>query len=283
MADLLRKSDDITRDDIRHASRADVLRRYDIQFMDRKTWLKWRKQTMKGQGFHHRTHIGPTHRGKTTTEKQILASEITPDRQAVVLATKPAHRDPVMNKLAHDLRLVEVEDYPPSASARRYHRHRKYNGYLVRPHQTLTDLPGDKKHVRDVLQVAMIDSYANRSGRPVIVVCDEAHKICNIYKLNEEYEAPLMSGLPDCAQSSLIQRGRYMSYLAYDAPEEVIIFKDDDLSNQKRYSEIGGVDPAVILKVTSGLKTYETSEGHTISEFLYIRRAGPRLIIVGTE
>ena len=72
-----------------------------------------------------------------------------------------------------------------------------------------------------------------------------------------------------------------MPYLAYDAPEEIVIFNDPDLSNQKRYSEIGGVDPYVVITITKGLKTYETDKGYTISEFLHIRRAGPRLTVVG--
>lgn len=279
---LLQSSDEVTRDDIRRMSRAEVLRRYDVATMDRRTFRKQRQRDMKGD-FHHRTQLGPTHRGKTTTEFQLLQDDISPDRQAVVLATKPAHRDPVMNKAVQQLNLVEVEDFPPTAASRRYHRSRKKNGYLVRPHQTLIDLSADKAHVREVLQAALLDSYGNARKQPVIVVCDEAHKIVNIYKLKDEYEAPLMSGLPDCAESSLIQRGRWMPYLAYDAPEEVIIFNDPDVSNQRRYSEIGGVDPAVILVITSGLKTYETKDGHTISEFLHIRRAGPRLTIVGID
>src|SRR5215469_9424649 len=279
--DLSYLEDNRTRDDVRNMSRREVMRAYDVAEIDRKTFLKERAKERRGQKFHHRTTLGPTHRGKTTLELQILKSDISPDQQCIILSAKPPHRDPVMNKAAEQLNLVVVEDYPVSAMSKRYHRNRKKNGYVVRPTQTLTNLRADKEHVHEVFSRTMIDAYATKE--PVIVVCDEAHKIYNVYGLREEYEAPLMSGLPDCAESSLIQRGRFMPYLAYDAPDEVIIFKDDDTSNQRRYAEIGGVNPAAIVTIQSGLKTYETKDGHTISEFLHIRRAGPRLTVVGIE
>jgi hypothetical protein len=276
---LLEAHDADTRDSLKRMSRDEIMRRYDVRQIDRQTFLKEWRGERKGSGFHHRTHLGPTHRGKTTTELQILNQEITPDKQGILLSAKPPHRDHVMNGAAEQLNLVVVEDWPPSRAQRKYHKMRDKRGYVVRPHQTLRDLDRDDKHVHEVFKAAMLDGYSGKE--PVIIVCDEAHKIVNNYKLKREYEAPLMSGLPDCAESSLIQRGRFMPYLSYDAPEDVILFHDPDLSNQRRYSEIGGVDPVVILTITQGLKTFETKDGHTISEFLHIRRAGPRLTVVG--
>jgi len=283
LSDLLSSSRDAdTTDDIRRMSRSEVMRNYDVrQEPDRQRWLKeWRREH-KGKPPHHRTYLGPTHRGKTTLEQQVLDTEISPDQQVVLLSAKPAHRDPVMNAAAERLNLIVVEEWPPSAVTRKWHKHKGRRGYVLRPHQTLTDLRRDHEHVRAHFQAAMLDCYASRE--PVIIVHDEAHKIVNNYKLKDEYEAPLMSGLPDNASHSLIQRGRFMPYLSYDAPEDIFIFNDPDLSNQRRYSEIGGVDPRVILTITSGLQTYETEDGHTISEVLHIRRAGPRLTIVGIK
>jgi len=283
MTDLLTsRHDAATPDDIRRMSRAQVMRDYDVRSTDRRTFLQeWRKDH-NGKPPHHRTVLGPTHRGKTTTEIQMLDTEITPDDQVVLLSAKPPHRDPVMNKAAERLNLVVVEDFPPTDLQMRYHRKRGKRGYVVRPRQTLTDLDADHENVRGQFRNAMLYCYAIK-GRKVIIVHDEAHKIVNVYGLKKEYEAPLMSGLPDNASHSLIQRGRFMPYLSYDAPEDVLIFHDPDLSNQRRYSEIGGVDPRVILSITSGLETYETDDGHTISQFLHIRRAGPRLTVVGIE
>lgn len=278
------KEDIRTQAEVRNMSRQEVMRVYDVREMDRKTFLRERKRELKGSGFHHRTTLGPTHRGKTTLELQTLDTEITPDKQAILLSAKPPHRDPVMNGAAKDLNLEVVDSWPPTSFKRRYDKHRKKRGYVVRPEQTLTDLKGDKAHCTEVFRDVLLDSYSRaKSDQPVIVVCDEAHKIYVIYQLKDEYEAILMSGLPDVAESSLIQRGRYMSYLAYDAADEVVIFKDDDVSNQRRYAEIGGVNPTAIVTIQSGLKTYETKDGHTISEFIHIRRAGPRLTVVGIE
>src|ERR1700733_2421568 len=268
-----------TSDDIRRKSRAQIIREFDVRQIDRRSYLdEWRKDH-RDKPPHHRTILGPTHRGKTTTEIQMLDTEITPDDQVVMLSAKPPHRDPVMNGAAEKLNLVVVEEFPPTDIQMRYHRKRGKRGYVVRPHQTMTDLDADYENVRREFRRAMLYCYAIK-GRKVIIVHDEAHKIVNNYKLKQEYEAPLMSGLPDNASHSLIQRGRFMPYLSYDAPEDVIIFHDPDLSNQRRYTEIGGVDPRVFLSITSGLQTYESKDRHTISQFLHIRRAGPRLTIV---
>lgn len=278
---LLNPTDEDTRDSLRRMSRDEIMRKYDVRTRDRKGFLRDWKTEHRGQKPHHRTQLGPTHRGKTTTELQILNEVITPDCQAIILSAKPAQRDPVMSKAAEQLNLVVVQEWPPSRAQQRYHRMRDKRGYVVRPEQNLRDHAWTTRNIRSNFQAAMTDAYATSPKAPRIIVADEAHKVYNTYDLKAEYEAPLMSGLPDCSESSLIQRGRFMTYLAYDAPEDVIIYNDPDLSNQRRYSEIGGVDPYVILAITSGLKTYETKDGHTISEFLHIRRAGPRLTVVG--
>jgi hypothetical protein len=110
---------------------------------------------------------------------------------------------------------------------------------------------------------------------------DEAHLIQNDLGLKREYEAPLMRGAPDCAVWSNIQRGRYISYLAYDMAEHLTLFYDPDMANVRRYAEmIGGVDPSFVAAVVSQLKLYRVRSGGTISEALYIKRSGPELFIV---
>jgi hypothetical protein len=92
-----------------------------------------------------------------------------------------------------------------------------------------------------------------------------------------------MRGAPIVSQWSLLQRDRYVSYHAYNAPEHIFIFYDPDKANVDRYSEIGGVDPKYVHGLVSNLKTYRTQKGTTISETLYIRRSGPELLIVDVE
>lgn len=225
----------------------------------------------------HVTLLGPTQRGKTTLCHQMLARVATPEHKAVLLAGKPPGRDPVMGRAAERLNLRIVEEWPPAW----HYKDRKNNGYVLRPRQTMRDLKADKANVREHFRRAMVGNYSSR--KPVITVCDEAHLIQNEYKLKEEYEAPLMRGAPVNAQWSLIQRGRYMSYLAYDAPEWFLIAYDPDVSNQRRYAEIGGVDPAFVLMVLRQLQTERGNDGRaTVSEFLCIQRSGPELFIVAT-
>jgi hypothetical protein len=79
---------------------------------------------------------------------------------------------------------------------------------------------------------------------------------------------------------TFVQRGRFVSYLCYDAPEHVLIFRDDDRSNQQRYSEISGIDAREVTEITRQLETKRVETGGTISQFLYIRRSGAEMMIV---
>lgn len=229
---------------------------------------------MPGQ---HVTMLGPTQRGKTTLCHQLLNVTVTPDHKCVILAGKPPGRDGTMALAADRLNLRVVEEWPPGWSYRDRHR----NGYVLRPHQSLKNIDVDNENVREQFRKAMLDNYA--SSQPVITVVDEAHHVQNDMKLRKEYEAPLMRGAPVNAQWSLIQRGRYMSYLAYDAPEHFFIFYDPDRSNQARYAEIGGIDPQQIRRIISGLRTYRAETGGTISECLYIQRSGPEFCIIDVD
>lgn len=222
------------------------------------------------------TFIGPTQRGKTTLALDLLKQCISKEHHALILAGKPPHRDHKMAEAAKALNLEITETYPPSP----YHqwRGRNKNGWVLRPHQTLSDLEGDQAELARQFHNGLVANYASK--KPVITVVDEAHHVQNDLGLKKEYESPLMRGAPHNAVWSLIQRGRFMSYLAYDAPEHLFLFFDPDKKNQQRYSEIGGVDPDLIQRVTEQLKTKTVKGGQTISEALYIRRSGPRMAIV---
>jgi hypothetical protein len=249
-----------------------------VDVVPRKEFLRqFGKDYRAGQ---HVTMLGPTQRGKTTLCLQLLKHVIKPELQCVILAGKPPGRDGTMGKAPEYLNLTTVEEWPPTTYEKLITRVQKKNGYLLRPHQTLKDLAKDNANLATQYQRAMLDCYAAPPDKPVIIVIDEAHHVQNDLKLKDEYEAPLMRGAPVDAEWSLIQRGRYMSYLAYDAPEHLFIFYDPDTSNVKRYSEIGGIDPRRVQFLVENLRTHEIKTGQTISEALYIRRAGPRLSIV---
>jgi hypothetical protein len=254
--------------------RVSVVKSYPVEHMTRDEYLEYFKRNYKRQ---HKTSIGPTQRGKTTESIQSLEGVISPEQQTVLLSAKPAHRDAVMNEAAEKLHLKLTEEWPPSN--RWLDKKRGYNGYVLRPHQTLTDLKADNANVQKHFRAAMLDCYGSKV--PIIIVVDETHKIQNNYKLKDEYEAPLMSGQPDVAEWSNIQRGRYVSQLAYDSPEWILFFQEPDRANTRRYAEmVGGVNRDQVADIVENLETKEISNGQTISQFLLVRRSGPRLIIV---
>lgn len=255
------RDDDSHRDTVPLVSRQEFLR-------------EWKHDYAPGQ---HVTFIGPTQRGKTTLAIQLLGESISPEHKCVILAGKPPKRDKTMAAAAQKLNLRIIEEWPPEWRP----GDRKRNGYVLRPRQSLKDIKADNENLRKQYSAALIGNYS--SSKPVITVVDEAHHVQNDLSLKREYEAPLMRGAPDNAVWSLIQRGRFMSYLAYDAPEHIFIFYDPDRSNQARYSDIGGVDPRWLTEIIEDLKTYRTANGQTISQCVYIRRSGPAVKIVDTK
>jgi hypothetical protein len=68
--------------------------------------------------------------------------------------------------------------------------------------------------------------------------------------------------------------------MVYDQAEHLFIFYDPDRDNQRRYSEIGGVDPGELIELSRQLKTTTVADGSTISQALYFRRSGDYLAIV---
>lgn len=225
----------------------------------------------------HLTMLGPTQRGKTTLCFQLLDSVITPEHKALLLASKPPGRDQKMEKAHKELRLRRIHEYPPLWSP----LDRNKRGYVLAPTQTMDDFRADNENVRREFRKAIIANYSSK--KPVITVADEGYHLQNKYKLKEEIEQPLISGAPVNACWILLQRGRYSSYLAYDAADHIFIAYDPDVSNQKRYSEIGGIDPFTVAMIVSQLETRKEKGGRTISEFLYINRSGPEMCIVSMD
>lgn len=230
----------------------------------------------------HVTKLGPTQRGKSTLSFQCLRPVISPDFQAIVLHGKIAGRDPVIPKAAEALNLRIIDRWPPPPSWRIKDRPRNVHGYILLP---LTR-PQDSVEAENVLLRAEFSKAAHHAysqeSTPIITHVDESHQAQETLRMKKQLEGPLMRGLPVNPEWNNIQRGRFVSYHCYDAAEHLFIFYDPDLSNQRRYSEIGGVDPHEIIDITSNLRTESVPSGGTISQALYIRRAGPYMCIVDT-
>jgi hypothetical protein len=238
------------------------------------------KEYSSGQ---HYTALGPTQRGKSTLTKQLLVVCANPDRQAVVLHGKIKGRDPVIPEMSKELNMRVISEWPPDWNW----KDKKSRGHILVPLTKPTeDTASENLLLHKQFKGAIHSNYQSVKKHKIILV-DESHQAQETLKLKKDLEGPLMRGAPQCAEWNNIQRGRFVSYHCYDAPEHIIIFYDPDISNQKRYSEIGGVDPQYIRNVTKGLqrKTIKTKGGSkaTISEALYIKRGGPELMIVSMD
>jgi hypothetical protein len=253
----------------------------DIQVLDRRTFVEtFGAEYKPGQ---HVTFLGPSGRGKTRLAGQLLLSvrKHHPEIRGVVLHGKIKGRDLTIERLSKASGYPIVSRYPPRGLRARY-RMRESRGVILRPLDHPMDTPKEENAaLATEYRRAIHRSYHAPRDKPVIVVADEAHQTHNDLKLMQDCEGPLMRGRPVCAMWSLVQRGRYVSYHVYDQAEHVFIFYDPDRDNQKRYSEIGDVDPHELVDLTRQLRTETVSDGSTISEALYFRRSGNQLAIVG--
>lgn len=223
----------------------------------------------------HVTFLGPTQRGKTTLALQLLSRCVSPEHKAVILAGKPLGRDQTMEKAPELLNMRRIREWPPDKTF----RDRNRNGYVLAPlGKPSQDTEAEDNRLRAQFGKALRSLYA--SNKPTIVVVDETAHVYEYLKLKREYEAPLMRGQPTIGIWSLIQRPRNITYHAYAAPEHIFIFWDPDTRHQETFGDIGGVDPAWLEYLVTGLKKETIKTGQTVSQALYIRRSGPDLAIV---
>lgn len=213
---------------------------------------------------------------------QLLDVTTTRDHPAVILAGKPPGRDRVMESAPKRLNMTMVTDWPPDPVRRKWDYRKGRRGYVLRPEQRMIDPEADNAHLASEFRKAIMDNY--RSKTPVITMVDEAHHVQGDLKLKTVCEAPLTRGAPVNGMWSLAQRGAWLSYHTYNAPEHVFVYFDPHKDNRRRYADIGGIDADVVMELTAGLQTYtEPVKGQTISEALYFRRSGPLLVIVDVQ
>jgi|SRR5215472_3140917 len=228
---------------------------------------------------HHFTAIGPTGRGKSKRTYRCLALVASPERQVFSLHGKIKGRDPVIPEAARECNLVVVSELPTRARQIYDRKYRHKNGYLIVP---LTKPGASKKDEDDKLRAAygpaIHQNYSNTKQKTITHI-NEAHQTQVDLKLKGECESVLMRGAPDNTMFSETQRGRYLSYHTYGAPEWMLIYYDDDADNRDRYKDFGCADPDEIAYLTGSLKTRESKDGRTISQALCIRRRGDMFIV----
>jgi hypothetical protein len=236
----------------------------------------------------HVTFIGPTRRGKTTLCFQLLGAiqRIHPKWRVTTLHGKVKGRDDSMGEWAKKNNYRIVTSGRPGPTLRPSKMKHRVNGYIVRPLKK-EDISAREEEVilKREFATAIRRNYhstSHRKDKIKITVVDERAQADKDLKLTTDLDAPLQRGLPDNPEWNLIQRGAWVSYHCYDAPEHMFIYHDDHESNRKRYSEFGCADPEVIFRLVSQLKTSKSKDGGTISQCLYMRRSDRYMCIVDT-
>ena len=210
------------------------------EFLER----KWAYR--KGQ---HVTIMGPTESGKTTLLYQLLGRSARPDLPALVMVMKP--RDTTVRDWARSIGAKRVRSWPPPSRwgpAKWWMR--QPAAYTIWPSHTF-DPDYDDYVLETVFRQAMRDSY-RRGNR--IVVADEAAGLAVDLGLRKDLETLWTRGRSmGTGLWAASQRPAFVPLHAYSQAQHLFLHHDPDLRSRKRYAEIGGVDPKMILDVTSNL------------------------------
>jgi hypothetical protein len=235
----------------------------------------------------HVTFIGPTQRGKTTLCFELLHEVLRrhPKWKLVTLHGKIKGRDHTIEDWAKKSNYRVVRHWPPGPAVRPKNWKRNTNGYILRPLRKEESAAEEEKLLKDQFRKAIRSNYHStgaKKDRIVITLVDERAQADKDLRIDKDLDAPLQRGLPDNPEWNNIQRGKWVSYHCFDAPEHIFIFKSDDASNRERYAELGCADENVIEAVLKDLKTVKVKTGGTISQALYIRRSDRFMCIVDT-
>lgn len=250
--------------------------RQDLDVIPRKEFIEeFGNDYVPGQ---HVSFFGPTGRGKSTLCFQLLGRVVSPDMRVTSLHGKIGGRDPVIPRAARHCGLRVVSELPGKYRTRWDRKHGKArNGYMLVPLASPGNPSEENEKLESEFRRALERNY--RSRDKTITHINESHQVQQELRLRELCEAPLMRGGPDNAEWNEAQRGRYLSYHTYSAPEHLFVFYDDDRDNRKRYSDFGCADPDEVMWHTSHLQTARSLDGRTISQCLYIRRGGGMYIV----
>lgn len=209
----------------------------------------------------HVTLLAPTQWGKTTLAYQLLQRTTRPTLPGIVLVMKP--RDATVKRWNDELKYRIVRNWPPPPTFK------KPNGWTVWPRHTF-DIETDDAHLEAVFRKCIRDSY-RRGNR--ILFCDEIVGLSKELDLEQQIVAVHTRGAAmGTGVWAASQRPYYAPLTCYSQAEHLFLGRDPDARDRKRFGEIGGIDPYLVDRETMRLERYQ---------WLYIRRTGPQICIVG--
>lgn len=252
--------------------------------LPRKVWLD---EYFYYQAGEHVLIIEPNQQGKTHLAFQMLEKAASPELPAVAAIMKP--RDPAPGAWIRALDWPEIDRWPPPA---RWPWRKPPAGYGLWPRHTMTDLDADEDNLRTQIRAALRHTYAHGD---MIFFADEVYGLIAELDLSKELVAlwtrggGMGAGLWAATQKpSGTQHGGSLPGFAFNSATHLVLGKDNDERNRRRFGEIGGVDPRYVSAVVAGLELRQVQTPYgikTISDKLYIDKrgdsAGPYMCVIG--
>jgi len=233
----------------------------------------------------HVSFIEPTQQGKTHLAYQCLDQAMARYPHLRTVSLMPKSRDPATAGWAQRLDMKVIGGWPPPKNWLR----EKPRGYVLwPPHLKNAPVEVNRAHLAPVFRQCLADQF--REGN-AITLADDVYLTAVLLGLNPDLEEHWTAGAgggvglwsTNQKPSGTIGGGSVSSFV-YNSPAHLFLGHDPDARNRKRFSEIGGVDPALVTETVMGLQKYrvQTAGGiKTISEKLYICKTGPYMAIIG--
>lgn len=234
----------------------------DAEHVTRAEFITRRFDYKPGQ---HVSLFGPTGDGKSTLAFQLLDEVATPDLQVLNLVIKP--RDDQIAILSTQAGFKHVTSWPPSQVRSVFET--KPRGWTLWPKHDLKDLHGTNAKLYTQMLKGLSESYSTRGNR--IVFSDEIAGIIELDAPNrrdpttrEWVEAIYTRGRSlHTGQWAATQQPTFVPRKMYSQATHLFLSPDPDREARKRYAEIGGIDPKLIM---------HNLERCAAFEFVYVRK-----------
>lgn len=237
------------------------------------------------EGGEHVAAFEPTQQGKTYFLHQLLERTLAEHEGIRHVSLMPKPRDPATRYWAARLNLQITDTWPPPG---RWPWQGRPAGHVLWPrHIKNTDAKTRREAVGAVLRKGLQDQYWHGNS---ITLADDAHVLAVLMHLNPDLEETLTNGggmgsaLWLANQKPSGSTSGALTTFAYSAPTHLILGKDKDERNIRRFSEIGGVDPDLVADQVRGLAMHRiaTPTGvKNISDKLYLHKGGPWMCVIG--
>jgi len=226
----------------------------------------------------HVSYIEPTQGGKTHLMYQCLDRAMAQNPDLRTVSLMPKSRDPATWKWAEQLDLKVIDGWPPPKGW----FSEEPRGYVLWPKHLKGAPPEQNRaHLAGIFRKCLSDQFQRGDS---ITVADDIYVLAVLMDLNQDCEEFWVAGSAGGAglwgtlqkPSGTIGGGSISSF-TYNAPTHVFLGHDPDERNQKRFSEIGGVDPKMVSGLVANLPKHriQTPGGiKNISGKLYIHKAG---------